>query len=83
MPTGLTAFTGAVLLAYMALPTIISVAEDALDAVPKGYRDASLAMGATHWQTIWRGMVVPAGRSGILIAVMLGLGRRSARRWPS
>ena len=74
MPTGLTAFTGAVLLAYMALPTIISVAEDALDAVPKGYRDASLAMGATHWQTIWR-VVVPAGRSGILIAVMLGLGR--------
>jgi phosphate transport system permease protein len=74
MPTGLTAFTGAVLLAYMALPTIISVAEDALDAVPKGYRDASLAMGATHWQTIWR-VVVPAGRSGILIAVMLGMGR--------
>ncbi len=74
MPTGLTAFTGAVLLAYMALPTIISVAEDALDAVPKSYRDASLAMGATHWQTIWR-VVVPAGRSGILIAVMLGLGR--------
>ena len=74
MPTGLTAFTGAVLLAYMALPTIISVAEDALDAVPKSFRDASLAMGATHWQTIWR-VVVPAGRSGILIAVMLGLGR--------
>ena len=74
MPTGLTAFTGALLLAYMALPTIISVAEDALDAVPKSYRDASLAMGATHWQTIWR-VVVPAGRSGILIAVMLGLGR--------
>ena len=74
MPTGLTAFTGAVLLAYMALPTIISVAEDALDAVPKSYRDASLAMGATHWQTIWR-VVVPAGRSGILIAVMLGMGR--------
>ena len=74
MPTGLTAFTGALLLAYMALPTIISVAEDALDAVPKSYRDASLAMGATHWQTIWR-VVVPAGRSGILIAVMLGMGR--------
>ena len=74
MPTGLTAFTGAVLLAYMALPTIISVAEDALDAVPKSYRDASLAMGATHWQTIWR-VVVPAARSGILTAVMLGMGR--------
>ncbi len=73
-PTGLTAFTGALLLAYMALPTIISVAEDALDAVPKSYRDAGLAMGATQWQTIWR-VVVPAARSGILTAVMLGMGR--------
>jgi phosphate transport system permease protein len=74
VPTGLTAFTGALLLAYMALPTIISVAEDALDAVPKSYRDASLAMAATKWQTIWR-VVVPAARSGILTAVMLGMGR--------
>ena len=74
VPTGLTAFTGALLLAYMALPTIISVAEDALDAVPKSYRDAGLAMGATKWQTIWR-VVVPAARSGIVTAVMLGLGR--------
>ncbi len=73
-PTGLTAFTGALILAYMSLPTIISVAEDALDAVPKSYRDASLAMGATHWQTIWR-VVVPAARSGIVTAVMLGMGR--------
>ena len=74
VPTGLTAFTGALLLAYMALPTIISVAEDALDAVPKSYRDAGLAMGATQWQTIWR-VVVPAARSGIVTAVMLGMGR--------
>ena len=74
LPTGLTAFTGGLVLAYMALPTIISVAEDALDAVPKSYRDAGLAMGATKWQTIWR-VVVPAARSGILIAVMLGMGR--------
>jgi phosphate transport system permease protein len=73
-PTGLTAFTGALLLAYMSLPTIISVAEDALDAVPKSYRDAGLAMGATQWQTIWR-VVVPAARSGIVTAVMLGVGR--------
>ena len=58
----------------MALPTIISVAEDALDAVPKSYRDAGLAMGATQWQTIWR-VVVPAARSGIVTAVMLGMGR--------
>ncbi len=73
-PTGLTAFTGALVLAYMALPTIISVAEDALDAVPKSYRDAGLAMGATQWQTIWR-VVIPAARSGILMALMLGMGR--------
>jgi phosphate transport system permease protein len=74
LATGLTAFTGAIILAYMALPTIVSVAEDALDAVPKSYRDASLAMGATEWQTIWR-VIVPAARSGIVTAVMLGLGR--------
>jgi phosphate transport system permease protein len=74
VPTGLTAFTGALILAYMSLPTIISVAEDALDAVPKSYRDAGLAMGATQWQTIWR-VVVPAARSGIVTAVMLGMGR--------
>ena len=73
-PTGLTAIAGALILAYMSLPTIISVAEDALDAVPKSYRDAGLAMGATQWQTIWR-VVVPAARSGIVMAVMLGLGR--------
>ncbi len=73
-PTGLTAFTGSLMLAYMALPTIISVADDAIDAVPKSYRDAALALGATHWQTIWR-VVVPAARSGIVIAVMLGIGR--------
>lgn len=73
-PTGLMAFTGALILAYMALPTIISVAEDALDAVPKSFRDAGLAMGATQWQTIWR-VVIPAARSGILMAVMLGMGR--------
>ncbi len=73
-PTGLTAFTGSLILAYMSLPTIISIAEDALDAVPKQYRDAARALGATEWQTIWR-VVVPAARSGIVTAVMLGVGR--------
>jgi phosphate transport system permease protein len=73
-PTGLTAFTGSIILAYMALPTIISVTEDALYAVPKEYRDGSLAIGATRWQTIWR-VSVPAARSGIVIAIMLGIGR--------
>ena len=73
-PTGLTALAGSLMLGYMALPTIVSVAEDALDAVPRSYRDAALALGATHWQTIWR-VTVPAARSGILMAVMLGVGR--------
>jgi phosphate transport system permease protein len=72
--TGLTAFTGSLLLAYMSLPTIISITEDALYAVPKEYRDGALAIGATRWQMIWR-VVVPAARSGIVIAVMLGVGR--------
>jgi phosphate transport system permease protein len=74
LATGLTAFTGALILGGMAVPTIVSVAEDAIDAVPKTYRDASLAMGATPWQTIWR-VTLPAARSGVLTAVMLGIGR--------
>lgn len=74
MPTGLTAFTGALLLGGISIPTIVSVAEDALDAVPNTYRDASLALGATEWQTIWR-VTLPAARSGVLTAVMLGIGR--------
>jgi phosphate transport system permease protein len=73
-PTGLTVFTGSVILAYMSLPTIISISEDALYAVPKEYRDGALAIGATEWQTIWR-VVLPAARSGLVIAVMLGIGR--------
>lgn len=74
LPTGLTAFTGAVLLAMIALPTIVSIAEDALNTVPADYRHASLALGATRWQTIW-GVTLPAARSGVLTAVMLGVGR--------
>lgn len=74
VPTGLTAFTGSLLLAGMAIPTIVSVSEDALDAVPRSYRDAALALGATRWQTIWR-VTLPAARSGILTATMLGVGR--------
>jgi phosphate transport system permease protein len=73
-PSGLTAFTGSLILAYMALPTIISITEDALYAVPKEYRDGALAIGATKWQTIWR-VVLPAARTGIITAVMLGIGR--------
>lgn len=74
LPTGLSAITGAMMLGGIAIPTIVSVAEDALDAVPKTYRDAALALGATRWQTIWR-VTLPAARSGVLTAVMLGIGR--------
>ncbi len=74
LPTGLTAFAGAILLGAISIPTIVSVAEDALDAVPKTYRDAALALGATEWQTIWR-VTLPAARSGVLTAIMLGIGR--------
>lgn len=73
-PTGLTALTGSLLLALMALPTIVSVAEDAIDAVPSSYRNAALALGATRWQTIWR-VVVPAARTGVVTGMMLGVGR--------
>ncbi|MBN1312634.1 MAG: phosphate ABC transporter permease subunit PstC [Anaerolineae bacterium] len=73
-PTGLTIFTGSLILAYMSLPTIISISEDALYAVPKGFRDGALAIGATQWQTTWR-VILPAARSGLVIAVMLGIGR--------
>jgi len=74
LPTGLSAFTGAMLLGAIAIPTIVSVAEDALDAVPRAYRDASIALGVTEWQTIWH-VTLPAARSGVLTAIMLGIGR--------
>ncbi|HUW60999.1 MAG TPA: phosphate ABC transporter permease subunit PstC [Candidatus Bathyarchaeia archaeon] len=74
LPTGLTALTGAILLALMALPTITSISEDAIKSVPRSYREASLALGATETQTVWR-VTVPAGLSGIVAAVMLGMGR--------
>ena len=74
LPTGLTAFAGALLLAATSLPTIVSVSEDALYAVPKSYRDASIALGVTEWQTIWH-VTLPAAGTGVLTACMLGIGR--------
>jgi phosphate transport system permease protein len=74
LPTGLTAFTGSILLGLISLPTIVSVAEDALDAVPLSYRDASLALGATEFQTIFL-VTLPAAKTGVLTGIMLGLGR--------
>ncbi len=73
-PTGTTWFAGSVLLGVMALPTIVSVAEDALSSVLKEYREGSLALGATEWQTI-RLVVMPSAISGITAAVILGMGR--------
>lgn len=74
LPTGLTALAGSITLAFMAMPTIVSIAEDALTAVPKKYKEAALALGATRWQATWR-VVLRAASSGIVAAVMLGIGR--------
>jgi phosphate transport system permease protein len=74
LPTGLTALTGSLLLGGIAVPTVVSVAEDALDTVPRSYREGAWALGATKWQTIWR-VTLPAARSGVLTGVMLGVGR--------
>ncbi len=71
---GLTALSGSVMLAFMSLPTIISISEDAINAVPTRFRHASIALGATKWETTIR-TVFPAASSGIVAAVMLGLGR--------
>jgi phosphate transport system permease protein len=72
--SGLTALTGSLMLAFMALPTVISISEDALVAVPAEYKQASLALGGTPLQTIWRS-TIPAARSGLIAAAMLGVGR--------
>jgi len=74
LPTGLTALSGSIMLAFMAMPTIVSIAEDALYSVPKNYKEGALALGATQWQAIWR-VMLPAASSGILAAIMLGIGR--------
>ncbi|MCA9400699.1 MAG: phosphate ABC transporter permease subunit PstC [Candidatus Omnitrophica bacterium] len=71
---GLNAINGSVLLSVMALPTIISISEDALTSVPKSYEQASLALGATKWQTVIK-VKIPAALSGIIAACMLGMGR--------
>ena len=71
---GLNALNGSILLAIMALPTIISLSEDALRAVPRSYKEASLALGANRWQTLAR-VSVPSALSGIIASIMLGMGR--------
>jgi phosphate transport system permease protein len=74
LPVGETALAGAVVLAIMALPTIITVAEDAMRTTPLAMKESSLALGATHWQTIYR-VVIPYASSGIMAAIVLGIGR--------
>jgi phosphate transport system permease protein len=74
LSNGLNALTAGILVAIAALPTIASICEDTLRAVPQKYRQSSLALGATQWTTIKR-VVLPAAKSGLLAAIMLGLGR--------
>jgi phosphate transport system permease protein len=71
---GLNVFNGALLLALMSVPIMVSIGEDALKAVPDSYREAALALGATRWQTIFR-VLLPAAKNGLLAAVLLGVGR--------
>ncbi|MDR2056886.1 MAG: phosphate ABC transporter permease subunit PstC [Dysgonamonadaceae bacterium] len=74
LQVGETALTGSLILAIMALPTIITIAEDAMRNTPQAMREASLALGATHWQTIYN-VIIPYAASGITAAVVLGIGR--------
>ncbi|MEA2071376.1 MAG: phosphate ABC transporter permease subunit PstC [Asgard group archaeon] len=74
LPTGETGLAGSIILAIMVLPTIISISDDALHAVPQRFREGSFALGATKWQTIWR-VILPAAMSGITASIILGFGR--------
>ncbi len=74
LPTGLTALNASIMLGIMALPTILSLSEDAISSVPNKYRDASLALGCTGWETIYK-IVLPSASSGIFTAIILGMGR--------
>jgi len=74
LPSALTALSAGLVLSFMALPTIISISEDAMHAVPKDLRMGSLALGNTRWQTTYK-VVVPAASSGVFASIMLGMGR--------
>ncbi|MDR3256219.1 MAG: phosphate ABC transporter permease subunit PstC [Endomicrobium sp.] len=74
IPTGLTAFSGSIMLAFMAMPTIVTISEDAIRSVPWHYKEGAFALGATKWQTIRR-IVLKAAMPGIIAAIMLGIGR--------
>lgn len=72
--TGFSVLAASIILAIMILPTIISISEDAIRAVPRQFKEGSLALGATHWQTISK-VILPAARSGIIAGIVLGMGR--------
>lgn len=74
LTTGLTALTGGIMLAFMAIPTIVSIADDSLEALDKSYKEASLALGANHLETIFN-VLLPAAFPGIFAGIMLGFGR--------
>jgi phosphate transport system permease protein len=74
LPTGLNLFNASLMLAFMSIPTICSISEDAIFGVPTELKEASLALGATRWETIWR-VIIPASISGICTAVILGMSR--------
>jgi phosphate transport system permease protein len=71
---GLSILAGSLVLSFMILPTIITISEDSLNALPPSYKAGALALGATHWQTIWR-VLLPAAKSGIVASIILGMGR--------
>ncbi len=71
---GLSILAGSIVLAIMILPTIASISEDSLRALPPQYKEGSLALGTTRWQTIWS-LLLPAAKSGIMAAIILGMGR--------
>lgn len=74
LDSGMTALTGGIVLGIMSVPTVVSISEDALHAVPSDLRRGSAALGNTRWQTTYK-VTLPAASSGIFAAVMLGLGR--------
>lgn len=71
---GYSILSASIILAIMILPTIINISEDALRSVPREHKEASLALGATEWQTIYK-VLIPAASSGIIAAIVLGMGR--------
>ncbi len=74
LPVGETALAGSIILAIMALPTIITISEDSIRSTPVAMKEASLALGASHWQSL-RLVIIPYAKSGILAAFILGIGR--------